>query len=460
MDKLLIPVLIVLAASAAVNFPCLVSRSRFVELVSRFKSRVPICCSKLLELIDRIKFKDLIDQFRFSDFFRKTKFRTFREPGPDRSPESSKQLDMSILNCRVKLAELKEDNSVLDAFSVEVRGSIHAPVDRHYARLRISILDVTEPAPKTKEVQASVKQWQMPNSLVFCYKADLGKLPQKITTLPGWTAIAQLRLDWLVFPRKGTRTLQFNISILSCDSGEDIAGAQCTFSYDNPTFGYMDLQENIERTKTLAVALAFAVSATDNKLYDCEVELIKNWARDNIFEDSEQASNKVRHKLDKALDKTVAFFREGNKLNVYEICREIVEIVPVAQRYDILDLCLYVAQANGSVAAEELALLKDLAGWLEIDAERFRTMMEKVLPIDMHEVRDVETILGITSNMSKEKTRQHLNTEYSKWNSRVTNSDPEIQTQADQMLKLITEARSQYIAEDSVQQKEAKVPNG
>jgi preprotein translocase subunit Sec63 len=62
----------------------------------------------------------------------------------------------------------------------------------------------------------------------------------------------------------------------------------------------------------------------------------------------------------------------------------------------------------------------------------------------MHEVRDMETILGISSDMSKEKVRKHLNKEYSKWNSRVTNADPDIQSQADQMLKLIAEARSQY----------------
>jgi hypothetical protein len=37
-----------------------------------------------------------------------------------------------------------------------------------------------------------------------------------------------------------------------------------------------------------------------------------------------------------------------------------------------------------------------------------------------------------------------LNKEYSKWNSRVTNADPDIQTQADQMLTLIAEAKSQY----------------
>jgi tellurite resistance protein len=207
----------------------------------------------------------------------------------------------------------------------------------------------------------------------------------------------------------------------------------------------MNLQENIERTNILAVALAFAVSAADNKLYDCEVELIKNWARDNILENS--ASDKDERKLDKALEKTIAFFRCGNKLDTYDICDEIVGIAPVAQRYDILELCLYVAQSKGSVTAEELTFLKNMASWLEVDSDRFRIMMEKILPVDMHEVRDVETILGITSDMSKERVRKHLNKEYGKWNSRVTNADPDIQTQADQMLKLIAEARSQYTAD-------------
>ena len=220
------------------------------------------------------------------------------------------------------------------------------------------------------------------------------------------------------------------------------------FDCENPNFGYIDLQENSERTNILAVALAFVVSAADNKLCDCEIELIKNWARDNILENS--ASDEDEHKLDKALEKTIAFFRAGNNLDTYNICDEIVGIAPVAQRYDIMELCLYVAQSKGSVTLEEMDVLKNMAAWLDIDSERFHEMMEKVLPIEMHEVRDIETILGISSDMSKEKVRQHLNKEYSKWNSRVTNADPDIQNQADQMLNLIAEARNQYTTESTV----------
>ena len=97
-----------------------------------------------------------------------------------------------------------------------------------------------------------------------------------------------------------------------------------------------------------------------------------------------------------------------------------------------------------------------MANWLEIDSDKFRTMMEKIIPIEMLEVKDVESILGVTSDMDEERTRAHLNKEYVKWNARVTNTNPEIQSQADQMLKFIAEARTQYVQSNQNEQSESK----
>jgi len=432
MSKLLIPILIGVTASASMILFSLISRTRLAELVSRLRSGY------------------LISHFSFSGLTNYIKSSLSPKANPNPSIESSPELDLTVLNCRVKISKqqdeglLSEDgDSDFDAFDVEICGSIHAPQDVSSANLNISIVDVTEPRSQGEPVHALVKQWQMPDSSVFFYNANLGKLPHQVTTISDWTSIALLRLDWLSLPRKGKRELMFIISIFPAEGGEQLAWARCYFAYHNRDFGYLDLQENDQRAKTLAVTLAFAVSAADKKLYDCEVELIKNWARENI--DLSEASNKEQRKLEKALNETIAFFRDGNQLNYYDICREIVEIAPLAVRYDILNLCLHVAQANSSVTQEELTVLKDLANWLEIDMDKFREMVEKVLPVDMHEVLDIETILGVTSDMSKEKARRHLNKEYSKWSARVTNPDPEIQSQADQMLKLIAEARSQYV---------------
>jgi uncharacterized tellurite resistance protein B-like protein len=372
------------------------------------------------------------------------------------------------LNCRVLLTKKKEGDSAFSRFNVQIAGSIHSFRKTDEPTLRIFIMDITDAShqldlirwlralyesksltfgqlaqDRIKPVQSKVKRWQTPNSPTFCYNADLGRLVNQTAILYDWITVANLDIDWLEFARKGKRKLQFIISLLSRQDGQEIASAIYNFIYENPEFGYIDLRENIQRTKTLAVALAFAVSAADQKLYDCEIELIKNWAQKNF--NAKETANNEQPKLKKAMDKAVDFFRDGNLLNVNDICEELTEIAPIADRYDILNLCLRVAQAKGSVAAEELTILKNLAIWLKVDADKFHAMMEKTLPVNMHQVKDAEVILGVTSDMSKEKTRQQLNKQFFKWHSRVTNSDPQIRDQADQMIELIAMARSQYV---------------
>jgi len=437
MTGYLILLSVVLAVSAGVIFSGIFDRRfTWIGLPARMTRKGSACWSQFAEWIDRLRLLIVRLQSQTAHY---------RSKIADEVPSSSKPADIDILNCRVSKSAFQENDETRDAFNVEMYGTIQAPKDGCQAFITLSLLDVTDGS------FSPVQTWTDGQKMVaFRRRVGLGRLPQQITVLSEWTAVAQIRVDSLVFARKGKRILQLEASISFVDNVEELTCTRCALTYDNPTHGYLDLQENAERTRVLAVALAFAVSAADNELCDCEIELIENWARDNILENSDRAMEKDVRKLEKVLSRTVAFFREGNKLDTCRICKEIVELAPVAQRYDILDLCMYVARADGFVAAEESALLKDLAGWLDVDAEKFRLMMEKVLPIHMHEVKDVESMLGLTSDMNREKVRRHLNKEYSRWNARVTNADPHIQSQADQMLKLIMEARGQYTAEKAL----------
>ncbi len=374
----------------------------------------------------------------------------FRLKDSDSFLESPAQPDMNVLNSRIQLTKQKNDKNI-DVFNVQICGSIHASSNSTKAentKLTICILDVTAGQNKSQPVLAANKQlsnYDRIESSVFCYNTTLGKLIHKDTVIPDWTVVARLPADWLMFPRRGQRRLQFEIKVLASDGEQEIACTQSSFIYENASIGYLDVRDNIERTKTLTVALGFAVGAADGNLNDCEIELIKRWAKDNIIENSGKSSKIAVRKLYKALDKTVLFFRNGHRLNVQAICGEMAEIAPAGQRYDILYLCLNIARTKGTVTTEELNLLKDMIKWLDINTDKSRLMMQKVLPVDIHEVIDIEAILGITSDMCKEKARKQLNNEYRKWNSRVTHSNPHIQTQADQMLQLIAKARSQYI---------------
>ena len=346
----------------------------------------------------------------------------------------SSRSKLNALDCRVKPE--KGETSSADIFSVEICGMIHAPRDQHNASVKITIIDVTdEPEP----VHSSMGQWQRDDSHLFCYNANIGKLPNSTTVLSDWMSVARLRTDWLILPLEGKRKLQFNIAILSCQNSEELACGVCEFDYDNEAFGYIELQEKAEYIKAKAVTLAFAVGSASKKINKYGVRTIKDWAQNNICSEAKSKKN-----LNKALRQAIRFFNKGNTVDVFETCAEIVKIATLVERYNILELCLKVLRTNGSVSAKQLGMLKDLATWLEVDRDRFRAMVERILPAEVHESEDVEIVLGITADMSRETALHRINNEYRKWNGRVTNPDAAIHARANYMLQFIAQARSEY----------------
>ncbi|MDD5458904.1 MAG: hypothetical protein PHF37_05900 [Phycisphaerae bacterium] len=327
-------------------------------------------------------------------------------------------------------------------FNIDIDGIIHLPNDMHPCIVNVDVSDITD-AGSPQSVRTKIKQWQKNASGDFLFFKDIGKIPHKTTTLNNWTTIAAIELSWLDFARKGQRKLRFDISILSRENNQLLESATAICLYDNKQFGYLDIQENIRQAKTMAVALAFSVSAVTKKMFDSQIEMIKTWARGNI--ELTHSTSSQKRQLEKALNKTIAFFRDGNTLDLESICRELVVISSMADCCDIIDLCLHVARIKGNVVKEEVDLLSDLARWLQIDPQRFREMSERMLPATMHEQADPHAILGVSGDMDAEQIRHHLNNEYRKWNARVTNIDPQIQSQADFMLNMIATTRKKCL---------------
>ena len=352
-------------------------------------------------------------------------------------------LDLSVLNARVRIGREPDGESWRSFIIIEICGTIQAPEDDVEVDLEVTPGDVTDKGASGLPVLNRPKQGPIDGSSHFSYCTSMGRLYQRTTVLEDWTAVARISPDWFVLPRQGSRRLQYHIAIQSRQSRDCLASVRCTGTFENVEPGYLDIEDNTQRVKTLAVGLAFSVGAAHSELREAEIEVIHGWVRTNFG--SANASTKARTELQRALQKTAAFFRKGGRLNVEDICREIVSIAPLGGRLEMLDLCLRVVGAKGQVTTAELTLLKDLAEWLEIGMARLRGMVEKVLPVHMHQTQDAEMVLGVTDEMSREEMRRQLNHEYAKWSSRVISSDPSIQKQADEMLTLIANARTQYV---------------
>lgn len=364
-------------------------------------------------------------------------------PQPELPAEFYRPLDLNALNGRVGIGREADGDTWKSVLVVEICGTIQAPAEGCDADLHVVLADVTDDANQPMPVLNRPKQGPLNGSSYFAHQADMGKLCNQTTILEDWTTVAKIAPEWFVVPRRGQRKLAYNIAIVARATHDRLASTTYVGTYENIESGYLDIEEDIQRTKTLAVGLAFSVGAANGQLMDPEVSVINAWVRTNFG--SDDASDDARQELHRALQKTAAFFRRGGSLNIKEICQEVVEIAPLVGRLEILDLCLRVAAAKGKVSTAELTLLKDISSRLEIDRARLRVMVEKILPLEMHQTQDTEMILGVTSEMDKNTARHQLNREYAKWSSRVISSDPSIRRQADQMLKLIADTRTQYV---------------
>jgi uncharacterized tellurite resistance protein B-like protein len=354
-----------------------------------------------------------------------------------------KPIDLAVLNSRVRTSREICGDAWRSVLLVDLCGTIEAPDNDYEIRLDIALSDAAESQPALVRSKQGIAQVASP----FTHQTEIGKLCHRKTILDEWTTVAKICPDSFVLPRQGRRNLQCDVTVLSKATGQRLASTTCITAYENAETGYLDIEDRIQWSKTLAVGLAFSVGTADNDLLDSEIEVIHAWVKTNF--DSSHASASACLQLQKALRKTAAFFRHGGRLNVERVCGEIVEIAPMLGRLETLDLCMRVAAARGQVSEAQMTLLKTLADLLGIDRAKLRAKAEKMLPINMHQAPDTEIVLGVTTDMSKDEARQQLNHEYAKWSSRVISSDPAIQKQADQMLQLIADARTQFVGVSS-----------
>lgn len=341
------------------------------------------------------------------------------------------------LKCKVSFADKDKEK---DKLLVEIKGLVKSPYKKSFVSAVVTMFDVTDSYKRKKIVQSSTGAFQCEKSPEFSFEKDLGKLTCNELVIENWMKVANINTQFIRPARKGTRKLELVLTIFSKEKSKVIARSCCYFDFENENPGYIDLQDNIQKAKSIAITLGFAVSAADGKLYKCQIDTIKKWAHNNF-----EYTDNDKTKMEKAMDKIVSFFQNGNTLDIRKICWDLVEIAPLPMRYEILELCLKVARSNGTAFKEEIEMLKNLGSWLQVDPLKFHDMVEKHLPVNIHEVEDMEFILGISETMTEDQKRKLITQEYHKWNSRVTNFDDEVKSQADHMLELIAQARTLYV---------------
>ena len=339
---------------------------------------------------------------------------------------------------RVQKADEHFNGTTIKVFVIEMRGSIIAPYDGYNATTEMLAVDVT--TGEKKLILSAIEELQAKNSIALGFKTSQ-KIPYKVSTITEWMTLVKIPIDTLTFPRSGTRKIEFVVSIEGTSSA-----AKTTLTHVCSELGYLDRRDNRKKFEVRAVELAFSVSASDGDVDRTEAAIIKNWIKKRVAMASTSEKEVIKKRLNQTIASSYKAFQSGGESNICVICENLKKVSTIAERYEVLELCLQVAKADGVAEQAELEMLEKLAELLEINKEKFRAMKDKHLTISMmkdSDIIDLDQLLGLHSDMTIAEKKKHLREEFKKWNQLSEHKNPEKRKQAKEMLTLIGQRRAE-----------------
>lgn len=319
-------------------------------------------------------------------------------------------------------------------FRVQMIGRIPTTRDSVDTNVQLEILDVTEGRLHPQSVLSVDEDYRNEENAEFCFVNHSGVVPQKNSILARWAMVAQLPCHILRFSYRGRRKLMFLVTVLEAETGTKLVTDQKTLEYVYCSDGYREVRDrrcDILRSCLELAVLAFGkTSAISNDIQS----LWATWVQDKSepFMAPGEAKGMIEEILENASD--LAINDSSETLLAY------------GQGTDVflaLELILETAALSGNVTSEMYQRISKIVKTLEIRQDRFLVIAQKILLSSHCRIEEPSHLLGISPGMDVESFRKRLNEEYRKWNARVTHPDPQIRNQADQVLTLIANIRTQ-----------------
>lgn len=367
----------------------------------------------------------------------------FRDSGGNgNSPEGYTTPPSEQFKIKVTNSEINGDGFNWDVFKVEMRGSVFGPYNNVNVKTIVQIYDITDGSEEP--ILCTIEEFQTNDSEMFWYESTSSSLPYRDTIFTSWVQVVQVPKIFLVPPRKGLRKFIFKVFIVNTTNENILAKSETKISYTNSDNGYKDALDHREYFEEMVVKSAMLVSASDGTMDASEAKIVTNWIQKRISRYTGAFQSKEKDRLNGYV-KDIYDEINNSAIDIYDVLDGIDNIASEGDKFELFQVCLDVAQADGEADQKELDIVHDIADYIDLDEKQFRSMIEKTLPITIHTGEQTpEKTLGITSDMTKSEIKKHLMAEYRKWNQRVSNSDPKVRKQADDMIHMIADLRKKY----------------
>ena len=147
------------------------------------------------------------------------------------------------------------------------------------------------------------------------------------------------------------------------------------------------------------LVLASFIIKADGKIMHSEMELVRQWLRQNFGEEAKEQGNEILRKL----------FDESNKRGhvayrdlIRECCGQIAQNTDASERLQLLSFLVSIAQADGRVDATEIDALKDVARWMQMSTDT----VDSLLNLGKDDLESAYKVLGVSPDASDDELRK------------------------------------------------------
>jgi len=174
--------------------------------------------------------------------------------------------------------------------------------------------------------------------------------------------------------------------------------------YDNQRYQRQTNQQATEGQRnsfllSLLVLAAYVMKA-DGKVMHSEMEVVRNFLRQNF---GSSAQNQGEEILQKIFDYQKQVGSTQFKMQIQQACQQIAQNMDYSSRLQLISFLVAIAQADGNVATEEINAIREVAANLGISAADVNSMLN--LRDSGNDLDAAYKVLGITKDATDDEVK-------------------------------------------------------
>ncbi|MBP5425258.1 MAG: DnaJ domain-containing protein [Prevotella sp.] len=147
------------------------------------------------------------------------------------------------------------------------------------------------------------------------------------------------------------------------------------------------------------LVLASYIIKADGKVMHSEMELVRNMLGQNFGNVARSQGDEILRKL---FDEQKRVGAQQFRQTVADCCRQMARNMDFAQRLQLLDFLVMIAQADGHVDPSEVTAMKECARWLQMSEDE----VDKMLGLGKDDLESAYQVLGVSPTATDDEVKR------------------------------------------------------